>query len=57
MSARAETAKIEAELKLLRSALGALTDSRLRGVIEIRIKDCRVRLRRLRDTLRKFQNS
>jgi hypothetical protein len=57
MSARAETAKIEAELKLLRSALDALTDSRLRGVIEIRIKDCRVRLRRLRDTLRRFQNS
>jgi hypothetical protein len=52
MSSKAETTKIEAELKLLRSALDALTDTRLRDVIENRIKECGVHLRRLQELLR-----
>jgi hypothetical protein len=59
MSSQAETAKIDAELKLLRSALGTLADTRIRDVIENRIKECRARLRRLQKLLReksKIQN-
>jgi hypothetical protein len=57
MPLQAETAKIEAELKLLCSALDYLTDTSLRKVIEIRIKECRTRLRQLQDLLRKAEHS
>ena len=53
MSSQGETTKIEAELKLLHSALDDLTDSRLQEVIEIRIKELRARLRQLQDLLRR----
>jgi hypothetical protein len=53
MSSQAETAKIEAELKLLCSALDYLTDTSLRKVIEIRIEELRGRLLRFQDILRK----
>jgi hypothetical protein len=47
MSSKAEIETIEAELRPLQSALKSLTDSRLREVIETRIKICRTRLRQL----------
>jgi hypothetical protein len=53
MSSQAESAKIKVELERLESALEAITDSRIREIIEIRIKECRARLRQLQDLLRK----
>lgn len=52
MSLPPETTKLEAELKQLESAFDGLTDSRIREITEIRIEDCRSRLRQMQATLR-----
>ena len=52
MSSQAETTKIETELKQLESAFESITDSRIREIAEIRIQECRARLRQLQSALR-----
>jgi len=47
MSSKVETAKIEAEIRILESAYEGLTDSHIREITRIRIKECRTRLRQL----------
>lgn len=53
MSSQKETAKIKAEIERLESAFDDLTDTRLREIIKIRIKECRDRLQRLQALLRR----
>jgi ferritin-like metal-binding protein YciE len=52
MSSQIEKSKIETEIKLLESSFESFTDSRLREITEIRIKECRERLRRIQAVLR-----
>ncbi len=52
MSSQGETDKIEAEVRRLESAFENLTDTRLREITEIRIRECRERLRRIQEVLR-----
>ena len=52
MPSQKETAKIKAKIERMEFTSDDLTDTRVREVIEIRIKKCRDRLLRLKTLLR-----
>jgi hypothetical protein len=44
-ASRTEAAKIDSEVKRLESAFESIMDSRIREIAELRIKECRAKLR------------